>query len=91
MWLVAVIFGITWETLENNPWFTSKLRGWGFPDYYGDSLRNMNADQAFNLMGFAMAWYGPDWFVLLPWLTEVVMYLFWGDNTTLAILRAIKS
>ena len=88
---VIIVAGFAWELLENNPWFKRKLRGWGFPDYYGDSGRNMMTDQMFNIIGFSMAFFGPRWFVLLPALNEVLMWFMIGDNTTLAILRAIKA
>ena len=89
--VVCVLLGFAWELLENNPWFQAKLRSWGFPEYYGDSGRNMIADQVSAIVGFAMAWYGPRWFMLLPALSEVLVYFLVRDNVTLAVFRALKT
>ena len=91
-WFAVITLGVAfaWELLENNKWVQSQFRKYGFPDYYGDSKRNMIADQVFTLFGFTMAWFGPQWFVLLPMLNEVLMYLLSGDNMMLTFVRFFK-
>ena len=88
--LVAVGFAVGWEVFENSEWAKARFRKYGFPHYQGDTKRNMLTDQGFTLLGFAMAWYGPQWFVLLPMLVEVLMYLVIRDNTLLAFVRWFK-
>ena len=87
---IAVALAAGWELLEDNDWVQSQFRKYGFPDYYGDTKRNMVADQLFSLFGFIIAWYGPQWFVLLPMLSEVLMYLVSGTNTLLTFVRFFK-
>ena len=86
--VVAVAVGVGWELIENNKWVQAKFRAMGFPDYYGDSKRNMVSDQVFMMFGFLLGWFGPSWFVLLPVLLEGVLYVMTRDSTISVLARA---
>ena len=88
--IIVIAIGAAWELIENNKWVQSQFRKYGFPDYYGDSTRNMVGDQLFFAGGYFMAWLGPKWFVVLPMLLEVLMYLLMGDNTLITVVRFLK-
>ena len=89
--LMAVVFEVGWEILENSPIIIERYRSETMSaDYFGDSILNSLSDTVSMMVGFLLAWRLPvTATIAIAVLLEVVVGLHIRDNLTLNIIMLL--